>query len=99
VDERELNRLAFEAGHDYDFRLAAVVRQLCEHRTMLRRYLTAHAMAAQAGTDQLAESAQALLEAYNDAWELLGEPAPQTIAESSKSWVTASRFGHARDVA
>ena len=51
VDERKLDRLAFEAGHDYDFRSAALVRQLREHRTMLRRYLTAHAMAAQAGCE------------------------------------------------
>jgi len=98
VDERELNRFAFEAGHDYDFRLAALVRHLREHRTMLRRYVTAHAAAAQAGTGQLPAATQALLEAYNDARALLGEPSPKTVAESSKSWVTVSRLA-ANDVA
>ena len=93
VDERELDRLAFEAGHYYDFRSAALVRQLREHRTMLRRYLTAHAMAAQAGSGQLPAATQALLEAYIDARALLGEPAPKTVAESSKSGVTVSRLG------
>ena len=92
MDERELDRLAFEAGHDYDFRSAALVRQLREHRTMLRRYLTAHAMAAQAVTGQLPAATQALLEASNDARALLGEPAPKTVAESSKSGVTVSRL-------
>ena len=91
VDERELDRLAFEAGHDYDFRTAALVRQLREHRTMLRRYLPAHAMAVQAGTGQLPAATQVLLEAYNDARALLGEPAPRTVAESSKSRVAVSR--------
>ena len=92
MDERELDRLAFEAGHDYDFRSAAFVRQLREHRTMLRRYLTAHAMAAQAGIGQLPAASRALLEAYNDAWALLGEPALKTVAESSKSGVPVSRL-------
>jgi hypothetical protein len=98
VDERELDRFAFEAGHDYAFRLAALARQLREHRTMLRRYVTAHAAAAQAGTGQLPAATQALLEAYNDARALLGEPSPKTVAESSKSWVTVSRLA-ANDVA
>lgn len=92
VDERELDRFAFEAGHSYDFRVGALVRQLREHRTMLRRYVTAHAAAAQAGTGQLPAATQALLEAYNDARALLGEPAPKTVAESSKRWVTVSRL-------
>jgi hypothetical protein len=91
VDERELDRLAFEAGHNYDFRLAALVRQLREHRTMLRRYVTAHAAAAQAGT-RLPAAAQALREAYNDARALLGEPSPKTLAESSQSGLTVSRL-------
>jgi hypothetical protein len=78
VDERELDRIVFEAGHDYNFRLAALVRQYREHRTMLRRYLAAQVTAAQAGTDQVPAAIQALLEAYKDAWELLGEPAPKT---------------------
>jgi len=91
VDERELDRFAFEAGRDYDFRVAGLVRQLREHRTILRRYVTAHAAVAQAGTGQLRAATQALREAYNDAWALLGEPSPKTIAESSKSWVTVSR--------
>src|SRR5712692_3738230 len=90
MDERELDRFAFEAGHYYDFRLAALVRQLREHRTMLRRYVTAHAAAAQAGTRQLPAATQALLEAYNDARALLGEPSPKTVAESAKRWVTVS---------
>jgi len=92
VDERELDRFAFEAGHYYDFRVAALVRQLREHRTMLRRYVTAHSAAAQAGTGQLPAATQALLEAYNDARALLGEPAPKTVTESSKRWVTVSRL-------
>ena len=92
VDERELDRFAFEAGHYYDFRVAALVRQLREHRTMLRRYVTAHSAAAQAGTGQIAAATQALLEAYNDARALLGEPAPKTVTESSKRWVTVSRL-------
>ena len=92
VDEKELDRFAFEAGHYYDFRLAALVRKLREHRTMLRRYVTAHAAAAQAGTRQLPAATQALLEAYNDARALLGEPSPKTVAESAKSWVTVSRL-------
>ena len=91
MDEREFDRLAFEAGHDYDFRLAALVRQLREHRTMLRRYLSAHAAAARARTGQLPTATQALFVAYNDARALLGEPAARTAAEeSSKSWVTSS---------
>jgi hypothetical protein len=91
VDERELNRFAFEAGHYYDFRLAALVRQLREHRTMLRRYVTAHAAAVQAGT-RLPAANQALLEAYNDARALLGEPSTKTLAKSSQSGVTVSRL-------
>ncbi len=91
VDERELDRFAFEAGHDYDFRLSALVRQLREHRAMLRRYVTAHAVAAQAGT-LLPAATQALLEAYNDARALLGEPAPKTEAESLQSGITVSRM-------
>jgi hypothetical protein len=91
VDERELDRFAFEAGHNYDFRLAALVRQLREHRTMLRRYVTAHAAAAKAGTS-LPAASQALVEAYNDARALLGEPSPKTLAESSQSGVTDSRL-------
>src|SRR6266849_10917232 len=89
MDERELDRFAFEAGHYYDFRLATLVRQLREHRTMLSRYVTAHAAAAQAGTSQLPAATQALLEVHNDARALLGEPSPK-MAESSKSWVTMS---------
>jgi hypothetical protein len=92
VDERELDRFAIEAGHDYDFRLAALVRQLREHRTMLRRYVMAHAAAAQAGIRQLPAANQALLEAYNDARALLSEPSPKTVAESSNSGVTVSRL-------
>lgn len=92
MDERELDRLAFEAGHDYDFRLAALVRQLREHRTMLRRYVVAHAAAAEAGIRQLPAATQALLEAYNDARALLGEPSQKTVTESSKSGVTVSRL-------
>jgi hypothetical protein len=92
VDERELDRFAFEAGHYYDFRVAALVRQLREHRTMLRRYVTAHSAVAQAGTGQLPAATQALLEAYNDARALLGETPTETVAESSKSWVTVSRL-------
>jgi hypothetical protein len=91
MDERELDRFAFEAGHNYDFRLAALVRQLREHRTMLRRYVTAHAAAGQAGT-RLPAAAQALREAYNDARALLGEPSPKTLAEASQSGVTVSRL-------
>lgn len=89
MDERELDRFAFEAGHHYDFRLAALVRQLREHRTMLRRYVTAHAAAAQAGT-RLPAATQALLEAYCDARALLGEPYPKTLAKSSQSGGTVS---------
>ena len=92
VDERELDRFEIEAGHDCDFRLAALVRQLREHRTMLRRYVMAHAAAAQAGIRQLPAATQALLEAYNDARALLNEPSPKTVAESSKSGVTVSRL-------
>jgi hypothetical protein len=92
VDERELDRFEFEAGHDYDFRLAALVRQLREHRTMLRRYVMAHAAAAQAGIRQLPAANRALLEAYNDARALLSEPSLKTVAESSKSRVTVSRL-------
>ncbi len=92
VDERELDRLAFEAGRSYDFRLAALVRDLRGHRSMLRRYVTAHLNATQARIDQLPAATQALLEAYNDAWELLGEPAPKTVAESPASSVTVSRL-------
>jgi len=92
VDERELDRYAFESGHDYDFRLAALVRQLRAHRTMLRRYVMAHAAAAQAGIRQLPAATQALLEAYNDARALLSEPSPKTVAESFKSGVTVSRL-------
>lgn len=92
MDERELDRFAFEAGHDYDFRLAALVRQLREHRTMLRRYVMAHAAAAQAGIRQLPAATQALLDAYNDARALLSEPSPKTVAESPKSGVTVSRL-------
>ena len=91
VDERELDRFAFEAGRYYDFRLAALVRQLREHRTMLRRYVTAHAAAARAGS-RLPAATQALLEAYNDARALLGEPAPKAVAESSKRGVNVSRL-------
>ena len=91
MDERELDRFAFEAGHNYDFRLAVLVRQLREHRTMLRRYVTAHAAAGQAGTRPPAAT-QALREAYNDALELLGEPSPKTSAESSQSGVAVSRL-------
>jgi hypothetical protein len=91
MDEGELDRFAFEAGRYYDFRLAALVRQLREHRTMLRRYVTAHAAAAQAGS-RLPAATQALLEVDNDARALLGEPAPKTMAESSKRAVTVSRL-------
>ena len=91
VDEREHDRFAFEAGHSYDFRVGALVRQLREHRTMLRRYVTAHAAAAQAGT-RLPAATQALLEAYNDARVLLGEPSPKTLAESRQSGVAVSRL-------
>ena len=91
MDERELDRFAFEAGRDYDFRVAGLVRQLREHRTMLKRCATAHAAVAQAGTRQLRAATQALLEAYNDARALLGEPSPKTVVESFKSGVTISR--------
>jgi hypothetical protein len=91
VDETELDRLAFEAGHHYDFRLAALVRQLREYRATLRRYVTAHAAAAQAGT-RLPAATQALLGAYNDARALLGEPSPHTLAESSQNGATVSRL-------
>lgn len=90
VDESELDRLAFEAGHDYDFRLAALARQLREHRTILRRYVTAQA-AAQGGTCQPQAATQAMSEAYTDARALLGEPAPKTAAESAKRGATVSR--------
>jgi len=90
MDERELDRLELEAGRDYNFRLAELVQQLREHRRMLRRYLTAYATAAKAGPDQLAAATQALLEAYNDAWALLGETAPNAAALR----VTVSHFGH-----
>jgi hypothetical protein len=89
VDERELDRLAFEAVHDYDFRLAALVRQLREHRTMLRRYLTAQALAAQTGPGELPAATQVLLEAYNDAWTLLGEPAAKIVPGVLQKRVTA----------
>ena len=91
MDERELDRFAFEAVHYYDFRLAALVRQLREHRTILRRYVTAHAAAAQAGS-RLPAVTQALLEAYNDARALLGEPSPKTSAEPSQRGVAVSRL-------
>jgi hypothetical protein len=91
VDEKELDRFAFEAGRYYDFRLAALVRQLREHRATLRRFVMAHAAATQAGSC-LPAATQALLEAYNDARALLGEPAPKTVAESSKRGVTVSRL-------
>jgi hypothetical protein len=78
LDERELDLLALEAGRSYDFRSAALVRDLRGHRSMLRRYVTAHLNATQARTDQLPAATHALLEAYNDAWELLGNRiAPQ----------------------
>jgi hypothetical protein len=72
LDERELDLLALEAGRSYDFRSAALVRDLRGHRSMLKRYVTAHLNAAQARTDQLPAATHALLEAYNDAWKLLG---------------------------
>jgi hypothetical protein len=72
LEERELDRLTFEAGRSYDFRLAALVRDLRGHRSMLRRYVTAHLNATQARSDQLPAATHALREAYNDAWELLG---------------------------
>jgi len=71
LDERELDRLALEAGRSYDFRSAALVRDIRVHRSMLRRYVTAHLNATQATTDQLPAATHALLEADNDAWELL----------------------------
>lgn len=91
MDERELDRFV-EAGHDYDFRLAALARQLRAHRTMLRRYVTAHAAAVQGGARQLQAATQALLEVYNDALTLLGEPAPKTTAESAKREASLSRL-------
>ncbi len=97
VDERELDRLAFEAGRSYDFRTAALVRHLRGHRSMLRRYLTTHISATQARTDQFPAATHALLEAYNDAWELLGEPAPKTMADSPDSSVTESRLDHTNE--
>ena len=92
VDERELDRLAFEAGRCYDYRTAALVRHLRGHRSMLRRYLTTHLDAIQARTDQLPAATHALVGAYNDAWELLGEPAPNPMPESPDSSVTVSRL-------
>ena len=100
MDERELDRIGLEAEHDHDFRLAALVRQLREHRAMLRRYLIAHAVAARARPGQRQAATQTLIEAYNDAWQLLGKPAPRAIAESSQTAVTAPRVRHvaAREV-
>ena len=92
MNERELDRLAFEAGRSYDFRLDALVQDLRSHRSMLRRYLTAQLNATRARTDQLSAATQALLDAYNDAWELLGEPAPKTVAESAGNSVTGSQL-------
>lgn len=92
VDESRLDRLAFEAGRSYDFRMAALVRDLRDHRSMLRRYVTAHLNATQARTDQLPAATHALLDVYKDAWELLGEPAPKTLAEFPDSSVTESRL-------
>ena len=92
MNERELDRLAFEAGRSYDFRLDALVQDLRCHRSMLRRYATAHLNATRARTDQLSAATQALLDAYNDAWELLGEPAPKTMVESAGNSVNVSRL-------
>lgn len=94
MDERELDRLAFEAGRSYDFRLSALVRDLRGHRSMLRRYVTAHLEAAQARTDQLPAATRALLEAYNDAWELLGnriEPRPCETLVPGADWRVGER--------
>src|SRR5450759_4530876 len=52
--------------------VAALVRDLRGHRSMLRPYVTAHLNATQARSDQLPAATHALREAYNDAWELLG---------------------------
>jgi len=92
VDERELERFAFEAAHDYNFRLAALVRLLREHRNLLRRFVTAHAAAAQAGTRQLPAATQTLLQVYNDARALLGESSQKTVAESFKNRVTVAHL-------
>jgi hypothetical protein len=93
VDERELDRLEMHAERSYDFRLDNLIRDLRSHRSMLRRYATAHLYATRAKADQLPAATHALLEAYNDTWKLLGEPAPRIVAESPNGSVTGSGLG------
>ena len=92
MDERDLDRLAFEAARSYDFRLAMLVRHIRSHRSLLRRYVTAHLDATQATTDQLPAATHALREAFNEAWDLLGEPAPKRVAEPPSGSAAVSRL-------
>jgi hypothetical protein len=96
LDERELDRLEFEAGRSYDFRSAALVRDLRGHRSMLRRYITAHFNATQARTDQVPAATHALLEASNDAWELLGDRIAPRPCETLVSRTVDRRVGERR---
>jgi hypothetical protein len=96
LDERQLDLLALEAGRSYDFRSAALVRELRDHRSMLRRYVTAHLNATQARTDQLPAATHALLEAYNDAWELLGNLNAPRACETLVPGRTDRRVGERR---
>jgi hypothetical protein len=96
LDERELDLLALEAVRSYDFRTAALVRELRGHRSMLKRYVTAHLNAAQARTDQLPAATHALLEAYNDAWELLGNRNAPRPCETLVPRRTDRRVGERR---
>ena len=96
MDERELDLLALEAVRSYDFRTAALVRELRGHRSMLRRYVTAHLNATQATTDQLPAATHALVEAYNDAWELLGNRNAPRPCERLVPRRTDRRVGESR---
>jgi hypothetical protein len=98
LDERELDRLALEAGRSYDFRSAALVRDLRGHRSMLKRYVTAHLNAIQARTDQLPAATHALLEAYNDAWELLGNRVAPRPCETQVPRTADRRVGERRSI-